>query len=513
MYMKKFNSILFFYTFYISILFIFFTPHKNIIFFDIDSRLNMDEIIQIMKPSSFKDFIYDFSFGGFWVYGRIFYSIYAVLLKLLSFILVSTANVHILMLINYSFLFFAIWIFSRKLFKENYFLSYLTIVLFLLFEPSSVINFKTTSLEIFILSCIFLLLVNDYSKSKYDLSKFLPVLFGILAGIKFPNIAFFAGYLIANYKLLFQFQKLVKKLIIFLFGIIIAQPMILTPKGFRYYFENIFHHLDYNEGRVAISNWFVTIYKNYGNLFVVITTLIFFLLLISKKINLDKKLNPLLFGAAIQLIAYLFSTGLIRAHYTKMPVVVLLLLFVNSINKFLEQNNFKKNFLYLFLLISIFSAVPNFASFQKEINFAKTRSFEVLYNQYDNLEQVSAMKLVENFAIDLARKKGVKLIWWDQDYNFYYPKSEFHWTSSENPELADYYIKEIWGGQSEFVESSCIDYGGIVVFVNNDLKTSLNEIMKKNQYIFEKKVEFKSETNDFNYTIYSKEQIGIPTDC
>ena len=357
------------------------------------------------------------------------------------------------------------------------------------------------------------LLVNDYSKSKYYISKFLPILFGILAGIKFPNIAFFAGFLIANYKLLFQFKKLVKKLIIFLFGIIIAQPMILTPKGFRYYFENIFHHLGYNEGKVALSDWFVTIYKNYGNLFVVITTLIFFSLLISKKINLDKKLNPLLFGAAIQLIAYLFSTGLIRAHYTKMPMVVLLLLFVNSINKFLERNNFKKNFLYLFLFISIFSAVPNFASYQKEINFAKTMSFEDLYLQYDNLEQVSAMKLVENFAIDLARKKGVKLIWWEHGYNFYYPKSKFHWTSSENPELADYYIKEIWGGQSEFVESTCIDYGGIVVFVNNDLKTSLNEIMKKNQYIFENKVEFKSETKFFNYTIYSKEQIGIPTDC
>ena len=113
-----------------------------------------------------------------------------------------------------------------------------------------------------------------------------------------------------------------------------------------------------------------------------------------------------MFGAAIQLVAYLFSTGLIRAHYTKMPMVVMLLLFVNSINKFLEQNNFKKNFLYLFLFISIFSAVPNFASYQKEINIAKTMSFEDLYLQYDNLEQVSAMKLVENFAIDLARKKA-----------------------------------------------------------------------------------------------------------
>ena len=238
--MKKITPILFLYALYISLLFIFFTPPKNIIFFDIDSRLNMDEIIQIIQPSSLTDFIYDLSFGGFWVYGRIFYSIYAVFLKLLSFLLFNTSYVHILMLINYSAIFFAVWIFSRNLFKKDYILTFLTIVLFLLFEPSSVINFKTTSLEIFILSCIFLLLVNDYSKSKYDVSNFLPFLFGILAGIKFPNIAFFAGFLIANYKLIFQFRKLIKKLIIFLFGIIIAQPMILTPKGFRYYLKIYF---------------------------------------------------------------------------------------------------------------------------------------------------------------------------------------------------------------------------------------------------------------------------------
>ena len=115
--MKKITPILFFYILYISLLFIFFTPHKNIIFL-IWLRLNMDEIIQIIQPSSLTDFIYDLSFGGFWVYGRIFYSIYAVFLKLLSFLLFNTSYVRILMLINYSAIFFAIWIFSKNLFKK-----------------------------------------------------------------------------------------------------------------------------------------------------------------------------------------------------------------------------------------------------------------------------------------------------------------------------------------------------------------------------------------------------------
>ena len=116
--MKKITPILFFYILYISLLFIFFTPHKNIIFFDMDSRLNMDEIIQIIQPSSLTDFIYDLSFGGFWVYGRIFYSIYAVFLKLLSFLLFNTSYVHILMLINYSAIFLQFGYFPKIFLKK-----------------------------------------------------------------------------------------------------------------------------------------------------------------------------------------------------------------------------------------------------------------------------------------------------------------------------------------------------------------------------------------------------------
>ena len=97
---------------------------------------------------------------------------------------------------------------------------------FLIFEPSSVINFKTTSLEIFILSCIFLLLVNDYSKSKYDVSNFLPFCLNF-GKIKFPNIAF-CWIFDCKLQIDFPIPQTNQKINYFLFGIIIAQPMILT---------------------------------------------------------------------------------------------------------------------------------------------------------------------------------------------------------------------------------------------------------------------------------------------
>ena len=103
---------------YISLLFIFFTPPKNIIF-DIDSRLNMDEIIQIIQPSSLTDFIYDLSFGGFGFMEN--FLLNCSFLKLLSFYC-NTSYVHILMLINYSY--FLQFGYFQKSFKKDYILTF-----------------------------------------------------------------------------------------------------------------------------------------------------------------------------------------------------------------------------------------------------------------------------------------------------------------------------------------------------------------------------------------------------
>ena len=47
-----------------------YTPANNIIFWDIDSRSNIDEIAQIVKPSSLYDFIFDSAYGAYVNYGK-----------------------------------------------------------------------------------------------------------------------------------------------------------------------------------------------------------------------------------------------------------------------------------------------------------------------------------------------------------------------------------------------------------------------------------------------------------
>ena len=56
----EFLIFIFFNIFYFAL----FTPPSDIIFLGIDTRMMSDEIIQILKPSSFLDFIYDVFYGG-----------------------------------------------------------------------------------------------------------------------------------------------------------------------------------------------------------------------------------------------------------------------------------------------------------------------------------------------------------------------------------------------------------------------------------------------------------------
>ena len=70
-----------------SFLLIFFTPPSNIIFYDMDSRIMMDEIIQILNPSSVYDFIYDTAYGGRIIYGRFVYNFYAIFTFILNLFL------------------------------------------------------------------------------------------------------------------------------------------------------------------------------------------------------------------------------------------------------------------------------------------------------------------------------------------------------------------------------------------------------------------------------------------
>jgi hypothetical protein len=101
---KKFFIFLVFFTFnFIYILF--FTPNDSIIFYDIDSRRNIDEIIQILQPTNFYDFVYDVAFGGIYTYGRIFHASYSLLVLITKPLLINIFTIpQIVMILNFNFL-------------------------------------------------------------------------------------------------------------------------------------------------------------------------------------------------------------------------------------------------------------------------------------------------------------------------------------------------------------------------------------------------------------------------
>mgnify|MGYP003689846685 FL=1 len=112
----------------------------------------MDEIIQILTPSSVYDFIYDTAYGGRIIYGRFVYNFYAIFTFILNLFLSNFLTTpQIVMLINYNLLFLSFVIFNKVFIKNIYFKA-LIIFLMLTFEISSIISLKTTSLEIFLLS-------------------------------------------------------------------------------------------------------------------------------------------------------------------------------------------------------------------------------------------------------------------------------------------------------------------------------------------------------------------------
>lgn len=172
-----------------SFFFIFFTPPLNIIFYDMDSRIMIDEIIQILNPSSIYDFIYDTAYGGRIIYGRFVYNFYAVFLFILNPFLSNLLSIpQIVMLINYNLLFFSFLILN-KVFIKNLYFKLLMIIMISTFEISSIISLKTTSIEIFLLSISTFYIYRNSAEINSTLKKS-GFLLGILFGIKFINAPF-----------------------------------------------------------------------------------------------------------------------------------------------------------------------------------------------------------------------------------------------------------------------------------------------------------------------------------
>jgi hypothetical protein len=483
--------------------FIMFTPPSNIVFFSIDTRMMSDEIIQILKPSSFFDFIYDVAYGGRIIWGRFFHYFYAPIVFTLNLIFGNYLSLtQIIIFINYNFLFVGLVILGRIYIKSNLF-RYSIIGLLLTFEISSIIDLKTTSQEIFIISLIIYFLNKDpkfLNKQQVVITAFLT---GILCGIKFTNapyaIVLFINLIYKKNKHAFRF------IYSSVAGFLIAQPSLLIPKVLDLYIDDIFHHLNYSETTVSNFDWLKIIYLNYGKTFLII--FITLVLLSIKNFKLIKSTHLIFIAAFIQLGSYFFSDGLIRAHYTKLPIIIIFFYLFNIFekNKFKTIMNF---FVFIYIFIGIYD------NFQRsyDINLYKYKSIEKIDNMYENKPEVILMYEVFEFVEKYSRENNIPLVWWS-DGTPYYPYSDFHWTSFEEPEDYNFYIKEMFERFEGFVKGNCSNYGGIAVNYKDSIDLGLEKILLQKDFKFLKQFDQNNGNGKYFYRVYAAVQSGIPNDC
>ena len=473
-----------------------------------DSRIMIDEIIQILNPSSIYDFIYDTAYGGRIIYGRFVYNFYALFTFILNLFLSNFLSTpQIIMLINYNLIFLSFLILNKVFIKNIYFKLFI-VLLMSTFEISSIISLKTTSLEIFILSTAVFWIYGSTGEINSNLKNSGFVL-GILFGIKFIN----APYLGVLLTFVIFSKKLIQKKLIFLYsliGFLIAQPSVLIPQILKVYISDILHHLNYQEGSYVSSlDWLKVISRNFGSVFIL---LVFIFLVISlyknrQRLLLVRTLIPL--AAVIQLAALFFSDGLIRAHYLKMSIVLLIYFSFNLI-----ENYLKLKWLLLVLSITFIFNISSILKRTPDFNIFNLKSMDEVDNAYLSLNQVTSMQQTLSYVKTISKQKGIPLIWWGlSEGTFYYPYSEFHWGSSEDPQNYDFYIKELYEGPDGFAFGNCKNYGGIVVFILNKNNDYVVQELLDNDFQFLKKYEILDNQEKLSYGIFAKQNNGIPDDC
>lgn len=505
---KNFYFYLFVFITFNSFLLIFFTPPSNIIFYDMDSRIMIDEIIQILNPSSVYDFIYDTAYGGRIIYGRFVYNFYALFTFFLNLFLSNFLTTpQIIMFINYNLLFLSFLILN-KVFIKNIYFKLLIIFLMLTFEISSIISLKTTSLEIFLLSISIFYIYGSTEEINLNLKKSGFIL-GILFGIKFIN----APYLGVLLTFVILSKKLIQKKHIFLYSIIgflFAQPSVLVPQILKVYISDIIHHLNYQEGSyVSILDWLKVISRNFGSVFILLV-LIFLIHSLYKyrhKFLLIHTLMPL--AAIIQISALFFSDGLIRAHYLKMSIVLLIYFSLN-----ITENYVKLKWLLLLVIMTFFFNISFILKRTPDFTLYHLKSMDEVDNAYLSLNQVSSMQQTLSYVKTISKQKGIPLIWWGlSEGTFFYPYSEFHWGSSEDPQNYDFYIKELYEGPDGFAFGNCKNYGGIVIFILNKNNDYVVQELLDNEFEFLKKYEIQDNQEKLSYGVFAKQNTGIPDDC
>lgn len=432
---------------YLFLAYYYFTPPNNLIFWGIDSRLNIEEFIQILNPSSLWDFVFDSAYGNFTVYGRIFQFTTSIFMFLLS--IFTNFSYPVLAFITQIFIMYlGLLLLTKKIVKDQN-LRYLVLINLLIVCVEAKVLIKTTALEMFVFSIAIYFI---HSKKNFLTYLF----FGILAGIKFTNIIYPVIFFIITIKSI-KTSSFFKNLFSGLMGLILAQPFVLTTAGFKVYTNFLIETINYKENYlIGPKDWMLLIENEFNIIFLL--PFILFLLFNIKNLHFNKYETFLIIAPLFQILSYLFSDNLIRTHYLNLPMCILLVIVI-------EKTPIKMYIKYFVLIIYFlinFNYFINSSEGQANIRTYSTYSnvMEVLYQQ----DQYIAMNKTNEYVLNDLRTSEDKLIWWQVSDNIR-PYSAFHWGSTENPLDADYYYKDIWGDPRGFPNDRCADYGGIVVLV------------------------------------------------
>jgi hypothetical protein len=475
-----------------------YTPPHNIIFYDIDSRLNIDEVIQMYKATNVYDFIFDTFFGNFIQYGRITY----ILLFTFSipFKVIFNFDYHyIVLLSHFSIMYISCLVIVKSLFKEKI-IQILSIVSLMFLDFTSNFMIKTTSVELFMIALAIYFIKNSSIKNEY----LIYVTLGVLLSIRFTNIVYLGTFFllkVSNYKL-DNFPKIFAS---FLFGFFIGQPINFTRYGFNWYKNWILDTINYDEGySVTYLDWIEIIFEVFSGKIVLVIIFINFLTIFYFKTKLTLLEKFLTFSSLLHIFGFTFSDTLIRSHYLKIPMM---LLFVSSILLIKHIPYLKHVYLLVFLLFNLNYFYMQSSKYENLLKHGDYTSYttELETNEYFIASEYILKKILENPNI-----KKNQLIWWSPKN--IYPYSNFHWGSTESISNEKYFIREIWGPSYEFSISNCADYGGIAVMYIDE-----KEILEIDQNMIKKNFElefiYPLNNSQNNFYIYRSLKNELPYSC
>ncbi len=487
---------LIFVLFHIFFLYLY-TPPNNIIFWDVDSRSNIDEIAQIIKPSSLYDFIFDSAYGGYVPYGRVYQFVTAVFLA--PFSLITNFSIPVLIFfVHLSIFFLGYVILLESVFGKNP-LKYLVLPNLLIVCIMSKAFIKTTSVEIFIFSLIVFYIFKSKNKHK---EKIIYFIFGVLTGLKFIHAIYPVIYFFINLKKI-TFKKFIVYFVSGISGLIAGQPYVLIPKGFTNNFKFIFETLNYKEGyTVTYVDWLKIAYYEFNSIILFIPLA----LIVSnfKNIKLKNEEKFLILAPSFQIISFFFSDNLIRQHYLNLPMsAIIIFIFLMLKNKKITTTGI----LILYLVFNFNYFLNN--SHPESIKNAG--SYEGFINTFYESEEYVEMNKVNEYILNDVRTSNDKLIWWHAS-QYMRPYSEFHWGSTEDPENSEYYYKDIWGSKLKFSNDRCADYGGIVVLLltENEVAEISNNLINKN---FRLQKSFEKQDNGLSYFVFYNPNFSHPIGC